>query len=106
MATFVKVAEASAIPPGQSKFVMVEDAPVAIFNIDGKFYAIDDICSHAEASLSEGEVDGHTVACPKHGARFDVRTGEALCLPAWAPVNTYQVKVEGNDLLVSVESGE
>lgn len=101
MAEFVKVAKVSEIPPGSSRCVLVGNKKVALFNVDGEFFAIDDMCSHAEASLSEGTFSGEEVTCPRHGARFNVKTGEALSMPAWAPVDTFQVKVEGDDILIA-----
>ncbi|HLS90487.1 MAG TPA: non-heme iron oxygenase ferredoxin subunit [Limnochordia bacterium] len=102
MAEFVTVAKESDLSPGQSMCVIVKGRKVALFNVDGTVYAISDTCSHAEASLSEGELDGHVVTCPRHGARFDVRTGKALSLPAWAPVDTYEVKVENGEIKVAL----
>lgn len=101
MAEFVKVAKVSEIPPGTSRCVLVGNKKVALFNVDGEFYAIDDMCSHAEASLSEGHFEGEVVTCPRHGAKFNVKTGEALSMPAWAPVDTFKVKVEGDDIYVA-----
>lgn len=98
----VKVAEVTEIPEGQAKKVLVKRQKIAIFHVDGSFYAIDDTCTHAEASLSEGEIMGCQVACPLHGAKFDIKTGEALTFPAVTPVDTYKVVVEGNDILLEV----
>lgn len=101
--TFVKVATVGEIAPGKAKRVEVGEESIAIFNVDGEFYAIGDTCSHEEASLSEGDLFDHVVECPLHGAEFDLRTGDALCLPAVVPVPAYEVKVEGEAILVSVE---
>ena len=90
---FIAVAEAAAIPIGASKQVIVSGKEIAVFNIDGQFYATADECTHDEAFLSEGETFGYVVECPLHGARFDVRTGKALSLPAVYPVKTYEVQV-------------
>jgi len=103
MAEFVKVATVDEVPPGSSIVVSVEDEPLALFNVDGEFYALADTCSHAEASLSEGELDGYVVACPLHGARFDVRDGRVLSMPAVVGVASYAVRVEGQDLLIGME---
>lgn len=102
MSQFVKVATTADLPPGTSLCVTVDGHKIALFNLDGEYFAIDDTCSHADASLSEGEIEGNCVICPRHGARFDIRTGQALSLPAWAPVDTYEVRVEGEEILVSV----
>ena len=76
---------------------------MAIFNVDGEYYAIGDTCSHEEASLAEGDVFSDCVECPLHGSEFDLRTGKARSLPAVLPVPTYPVKVEGGDVLVGRE---
>ena len=103
MSEFFKVAAVSELPPGGKKLVEVDDIPVALFNVGGKFYAIEDVCTHDDGPLAEGELEGEEIECPRHGARFNVRTGAALCMPAVEPVECYDVKVEGNDILVSVD---
>lgn len=102
MADFVKVAKVSEVPSGTARCVSVNGSKIALFNIEGEFYAIDDTCSHAEASLSEGAIDGDRVECPKHGACFNIKTGEALSFPAFTPVATYEVKIDDEDILISV----
>ena len=104
MSEFIRVARASEIPPGTMKRVTVGGRAVALVNLEGEFYAIDDTCSHEESSLSGGALSGEVVACPKHGARFNVRTGRVLSLPAVRSVATYAVRVEGGDVLVSPEA--
>ena len=90
---FVEVADASAIPVGTSKQFVVGGTEIAVFNIDGEFFATADECTHDYAFLSNGETFGAVVECPLHGARFDVRTGKALSLPAVYPVKTYDVRL-------------
>lgn len=87
------VGDISEVPEGRSKCFVVEGQKIAVFQAGGKFYALDDMCSHADASLSDGWVDGKCVACPWHGAQFDLETGEALSLPATRKVNTYPVSI-------------
>jgi 3-phenylpropionate/trans-cinnamate dioxygenase ferredoxin subunit len=93
---WITIAGVDDIPPGHAARVEVDDVPIAIFNVDGEFHAIDDTCTHAEASLSEGEldVDFCTVECPLHGSAFDLRTGEPTALPAVLPVRVHQVRVQ------------
>jgi 3-phenylpropionate/trans-cinnamate dioxygenase ferredoxin subunit len=81
----------------------IEDPPIAVFNVRGTLYAISDTCTHAEASLSEGQVDGTTVECPLHGACFDLRTGEALTPPAVEAVPTFPVVVQEDEVYVEIE---
>ncbi len=74
-----------------------------MYNVEGTIYATDDTCSHAEASLTEGcLLNGEEIECPRHGARFNVKTGQALSLPAWAPIETYEVKVEDGEIKVAL----
>ncbi len=102
----MKVVDAGAvtdIPAGQAIRVVAGDVPIAIFNVHGQLYAIGDTCTHEEFSLSDGElVEDYTVECPLHGARFDVRTGSALCLPATQPAGSFRVWVEGDTVKVEV----
>ena len=99
---FVKVATVGEIEPRRAKRVEVGDEAIAVFNLDGEYYAIGDTCSHEEASLSEGDVFGDCVECPLHGAEFDITTGKNLTLPAVSPVPSYTVKLEGDAILVGV----
>jgi nitrite reductase/ring-hydroxylating ferredoxin subunit len=102
MGRFVKVASTQDVPPGTAISVEVQGRAIALFNIDGTFYAIDDECSHSGGSLSQGEVDGLVVACPWHGACFDVSSGEALGPPATEGVDPYAVEVAGDDVEIEV----
>ena len=95
MGRLIKVAETKDIPPGTAVAVDLEGRAVALFNVDGRLYAIDDTCTHRGGPLSEGELDGTVVTCPLHGARFDVTTGEVLGPPATKRVARYDVRVEG-----------
>jgi nitrite reductase/ring-hydroxylating ferredoxin subunit len=96
-----RVCGISELSPGEVK--RIEDPAIAVFNVGGTLFAISDICTHAEASLSEGRVDGETVECPLHGACFDLRTGEALTPPAVEPVQTFPVVLQGDAIYVEVE---
>src|SRR5262245_61921840 len=98
MTDFVKVAKADEINPGQARLIDVKGKQIAVFNINGDFFAIDNMCTHEEASLAEGEILGHEVTCPLHGAKFDVRTGEVLGPPAYDDVACYAVRVVGTDI--------
>ena len=102
MAEFVKIAKASNIAEGCAKCVEVEGRDIAIFNLGGTFYAIDDLCTHEDASLSEGEIDGDEVECPWHAARFNIKTGEVLSAPAYEDVSTYKVRLNGEDVEVEI----
>ena len=103
MTSWQSVAKVSDIPPGRVGVFHVGDREVAICNVDGEFYAIDDICTHDGGSLDQGELEGDEIECPRHGARFDVKTGAAVQLPAFEPVETYPVRVEGDAVQVGVE---
>ena len=103
MSEFFEVAKVSELPPGEKKLVEVDDIPVALFNVNGEFFAIEDVCTHDGGPLAEGELNGDEIECPRHGARFNVCTGAVLCMPAIEPVECYEVKVEGDGILVSVD---
>ena len=102
MADFVKVAKTSEIEPGQSRRVDLEGKPIAVFNVDGKFFAVDNTCTHRGGPLAEGEISGHEVTCPWHGATFDVRTGDVSSPPAQKGVARYGVRVTGTDVEIEV----
>ena len=93
------------LPPGSVKIIHSGQVSVGVYNLDGRFYALEDRCTHDDGPLAEGEVeldaDNAVVICPRHGARFDIRTGKALSLPAYEPAETFPVHVE--DGLVKVE---
>lgn len=92
--TWLPVAPVSAIAPGDYAQVEVGSSLIAVFNIDGDFYAIDDVCTHDGGELAGGALDGNVVICPRHGARFCLRTGAALTPPAYEPVRTYRTRIE------------
>ncbi|MGP3921812.1 non-heme iron oxygenase ferredoxin subunit [Streptomyces sp. 8N616] len=99
---FVRVCALSELEEDMPKRVELEGTPVSVVRTDDDVFAIYDICSHANVSLSEGEVDDCTIECWLHGSRFDLRTGKPSGLPATRPVPVYPVKIEGDDVLVSV----
>ncbi len=99
-ANFVKVATIDELPPGKGKLVMAQfEKPIALFNVNGEFYAINYICPHMGGPLGEEELKGYVVTCPWHGWTFDVRTG-LPDHPGGHSVSAYNVRVEGNDILV------
>jgi 3-phenylpropionate/trans-cinnamate dioxygenase ferredoxin component len=102
MTDFVKVARTDEVNPGQARLIDVKGKQIAVFNISGEFFAIDNMCTHEAGPLAEGEISGHEVTCPWHGARFDVRTGEVLGPPAYDDVICYAVRVTGTDIEVDV----
>ncbi len=103
MAEFTKVTKTNDIEPGKVCVYDVAGKQIAICNVDGAFYAIDDVCTHDGGSLDQGELLGDQIECPRHGALFDVKTGRALTLPAVAPVQSYPVQVDGDDIKVEVD---
>ena len=98
----VKVATRAELPPGGKLLTEIDGRAIAVFNVEGTYYAIDDVCTHDGGPLAEGDLEGCEIQCPRHGARFDVRTGAALCFPAVEPVTSHNVAVEGEDVLVSL----
>ena len=102
MGKFQQVAERSAVSPGKPLCVHVDGRAIAIFDLGGTCRAVDDECTHAGGSLSEGEVEGGIVTCPWHGARFDLSTGAVLSGPAGSPVRSYPVRIEGSGIWLDV----
>ena len=99
----VAVAKAADIGVGQMRIVEAGGQRIALCNVGGTLYAIQDVCTHDDGPLGEGTLRGDVVECPRHGARFDVRTGAAVRMPAIVPVKTYPVRVDGADVIVEVE---
>ena len=100
MSRFVRVARTDEITPGQKKIVEVDGTLVVVVNLDGAFYAVEDVCTHDGGPLGEGKLDGYELICPRHGARFDIRSGAATRMPAIEPAPTYEVRVQDGDVLV------
>ena len=99
---FVRVGRVGDVPWGGAEVFSVDGRRIAVYRLEDGFYAIDDICTHDGGPLAEGEVEGDEVICPRHGARFSIKTGAALTFPAVTPVDRYPVRVEGDDLLVGL----
>jgi 3-phenylpropionate/trans-cinnamate dioxygenase ferredoxin subunit len=97
---WTEVARIGEILPGRCKAVVIDDRMIAIVNLDGEFYAIDNVCTHAFAILSEGKIEGDQIQCPLHAARFNIRTGEVTAPPAYEPLQTYEVRVENDAIFV------
>lgn len=99
----MKVAQTSDLAPGTSKVVQADGHSIALFNLEGTFYAIDNACTHRGGPLGEGALSGDTVACPWHGAQFNVKTVAVTGSPAQAGVRSSPVKIEGTDVIVEVD---
>lgn len=103
MADWVKVADAGDVTDGEVNSYSVGDRQVAIANLGGELHAFDDVCTHQQCSLSEGDLDGTAIECACHGSQFDILTGEVLEGPATDPVDVFDVREEAGDLQVSIE---
>ena len=101
-ADFVEIAPESELPNGERLFVDLGDTPIVIFNIAGQFFAIGDVCSHDDGPLGDGMIEGFNVVCPRHGAEFDVRTGQAVQMPAVVDIPAYPVRVVDGMIQVGV----
>ena len=102
MSEFVAIAKKTEVPDPGSLLVEVEDRLVVLLHIDGEFYALDDVCTHDGGPLSDGQICDHNIACPRHGAKFDVRTGEALTMPATQATVAHQVQLRGDEVLIKL----
>lgn len=98
MGDFVTIATTDEIQPGERLVVELGREWVAVFNVDGQYYAIQDLCTHDDGPLAEGELNGCVIECPRHGAQFDIRNGKVLSPPAVVDVPVYKVRVQGNDI--------
>ncbi len=102
MSDFVRVCRTSDIPDPGKRVFPVGEAFVVLCHVEGHFYAIDDCCTHDDGPLGEGQLDGLAIVCPRHGARFDVRTGRVLAMPATRATRAYEVRIEGEEVYVKV----
>lgn len=100
MSDWIPVAPTQALRPGQCKLLEIDDVRVAVYNIEGEYFAIEDTCTHDGGELASGELEGDEIICPRHGARFCVKNGEALTAPAYEDVDTYPVRVENDQVQV------
>ncbi len=102
MAEWVKVARATDLAEGHAAVVTAKGQRIALARVEGQVYAVQDLCTHDGGPLGEGEVIDHSIECPRHGAKFDVKTGAVVTLPAVIPVKTFPVKVAGEEILVQI----
>ena len=103
MSEFVTVTRVQDLPPGQVEVFEVEEEFVAVANVDGRFCAFADVCTHDDGPVAEGKLEGRAIVCPRHGAHFDVCTGKVLRLPAVAPLPTFEARVVGDEVQVRVD---
>ncbi|MBA0902915.1 MAG: non-heme iron oxygenase ferredoxin subunit [Candidatus Nitrotoga sp.] len=100
MSDWVTVAKVDELLPGDWRVVDVHGAQALVCNLGGKYYAIEDVCTHDSGRLTGGVIEGDEIICPRHGARFSIRTGEALTAPAYEPTATFPVRIEDNEVQV------
>ena len=96
------MAKRSEIATGTTRRVVADGAEILLCNVDGRLYAVEDVCTHDGGPLDQGDLEGANVVCPRHGATFDVRTGDVITLPAVVPLMTFAVTIEGDDVFVDV----
>ncbi len=104
MAEFKKVATLDQLPDPGKLLVDVDDQLVVVFHVDGRVYCLEDVCTHDGGTLGEGQLTGYEIACPRHGAKFDIRSGKALTMPATEDTRAYEAKIDGQDVLVRLLS--
>ncbi len=102
MADYITVATTDELKPGERIVVEAKDHYIGIFNVDGKYYAIEDVCTHDDGPLAEGELNGTVIECPRHGAQFDITTGKVLRFPAITPVPRYEVRVQDGEVQILI----
>ena len=102
MNTFEEVASVDDIAPGERLSVILQEVPLLLIRVGDQFFAIEDVCTHDGFPMTEGPLEGTEITCPRHGARFDVTTGKALCFPAVEPVRTCEIEVREGKILVKL----
>lgn len=98
MPELTKIAELDEIAPGGRKSVVVDDLPALLIRVGDDYYCIEDTCTHDGQAMTDGPISGHEITCPRHGARFDIRSGAALCMPATEPVTTFTVETRDDGI--------
>lgn len=102
MSEFIFACKLSDMYDGQKQLIEIDDQLVILFQVGDDYYCLDDVCTHDGGSLCDGDLDGFEIACPRHGAKFDVRCGKALTMPATQPTRSHEVKLDGDDILVKL----
>lgn len=102
MSQFVRVGRVSDFPDPGKQLLEVDDRLVVLFHVEGQFYCLEDLCTHDGGPLGEGCLEGHSIACPRHGAKFDIRDGRALTMPATEATPAHEVKVDGEEIFVRI----
>lgn len=103
MSRLIQVGTVDELKPGQRKTVQADGLLIALFNVGGTYYAIEDRCTHDDGPLADGELDGFEVECPRHGARFDIRNGQVRRFPAVTPVRRFEVRVVGQAVMIELD---
>jgi len=103
---FIPVGGVKELREGERLFIDIDETPIMILNIAGNYFAIADVCSHDDGPVGEGNIEGFEIICPRHGARFDIRTGKALALPAFVDIPVYPVRVVGDQIEVGIRIEE
>lgn len=101
---WLEIGSSEAIPEGEARTFAVEGTRIALARAGGKLYAVQDLCTHDDGPLGEGCLDGHAIQCPRHGARFDIRTGAVLSMPAIVPIGTFEVTEQGEVIRVAIDA--
>jgi nitrite reductase/ring-hydroxylating ferredoxin subunit len=100
---FVTVAKKDFLEPGELMYVEVDEEPVVLINLEGELYALNDVCTHEDASLADGTIDDDIIECPMHGGAFYIRTGEPASFPVAVATEKYAVRIVGDDVQVSIK---
>ncbi len=103
MAEWIDVCSEEALKPGERKIVSTDAVEIAVFNLDGEFYAIEDVCTHDGGELASGRCEGDQIICPRHGARFCIRDGKALTPPAYEDIETFPVRIDGGIVQIDID---
>lgn len=103
---YIPVASVEELPEGGKLFIDIDDQPIVILKISGKYYAIADVCSHDDGPVGEGSIEGFEIICPRHGAHFDIRTGKVLALPAFVDIPAYPIRINGDQIEIGIPNEE
>jgi 3-phenylpropionate/trans-cinnamate dioxygenase ferredoxin subunit len=99
---YIPVGSVEELKTGERLFIEIDGKPIVILNINSQYYAFADVCSHDDGPVGEGELEGYEIICPRHGARFDIRTGKALVLPAFVDIPAYPIRLVGHQVEIGI----
>jgi 3-phenylpropionate/trans-cinnamate dioxygenase ferredoxin subunit len=103
---YIPIGSVEELNEGERLFIEIDGKPIMVINLHGEYFAIRDVCSHDDGPVGEGNLEGYEIICPRHGARFDIRTGKVIALPAFVDIPAYPIRIVGDQIEIGIPAGE